>query len=124
MKRPSVRSAAAVATALAACVAATARMAAFGPFVEVHVTTYAKTDAYAVYYVIAKARGGATIDEVAIEPVSGPVRVLAGASIKDLAPMDRVTFQVRVEGAGRGAVRLVQKGDGARTYDVTLGDVP
>jgi hypothetical protein len=124
MTRPSLRLVAATLVALGVGAAATARMAAFGPFVDVVVTIYAETDAFTDYQLLAKARGGEKIDALRIEKVSGPLRILGGAEIKDLAPTDRVTFQVRAEGGGAGVVRLVQTGNGARTYEVTLGEAP
>jgi hypothetical protein len=80
MPRPAWRLRAALVLAGLACAAATWRMAELQPFVQLAAYRAAKNDRFEDWHVVARARGGETIAEVSIEPLSGPVTVLYGAS--------------------------------------------
>jgi hypothetical protein len=122
MPRTSVRLTAALAIAVVACAAATVRVASLGPTLQIVAARGAHNEQFDRYDVVVKVRGGETIDEVSVEPLSGPVRIIEGASMRDLPPAGRVTFQAVVTGgdASECSVRIFQKGRAARTYDVPL----
>lgn len=113
----------AVAVALAACVAAAVRVLPLGPSLDIRAFRTARNPQFDTYSVVALVRGGEPIDEVSIEPVSGPVRVLGNAVMPNLPAAWKVNFEVILDGgeSAAGVVRVVQKGRAPRTYDVPIG---
>jgi hypothetical protein len=114
---------AALVLAVAAFVAAVVRVAAIGPSLALTVSRTAHNDQFDKYSVIALVRGGETIDEVTIEPLAGPVRILGNASMPNLPPGWKVNFEVLLvgDGSASGKVRVTQKGRSPRSYDVEVG---
>jgi hypothetical protein len=122
-----VRLAVSCVLALAAGGAAWLRVAPIEPFLDVVLEPSLVNDAQAVFSIIVTARGGETIDEIRIEPVSGPVHVIGEASFKGkdatgLPAGGSTGFGVELDDprTSRGVVRVVQKGRVERTYELTL----
>jgi len=111
----------AFALAGAALVAATIRVGAIGPSLDLVAFRTAHNDQFDVWSVVARVRGGETIDEVSIEPLEGPVRIRGNASMRDLPAGWKVNFEVMLVGAATGKVRVVQKSGATKTYDVPVG---
>ncbi len=127
IRAPSARRAGASALAGAALVAAVVRVAGIGPSLSLTVSRTAHNDQFDKYSVIAVVRGGESIDEVSIEPLEGPVRILGNASMPNLPPGWKVNFEVMLvgDGSASGKVRVTQKGRAPRVYDVAVGaDAP
>lgn len=105
---------------------AAVRAAPLGPSLEFRVFRTAQNDRFEDYLVMTTVRGGETVPEVAIEPVSGRFRIEGGTSMKDMKSGRRVGFTVRVTGgAGPGdSVRVSLRGPAARTYEVPLEAEP
>ena len=120
---PRSRRIAAAVIALALLTTAWIRVGAIEPTLKIRTWRTAHNDQFDVYSGFVESHGGEAIEEIAIEPVSGPVTFEGGTSMKDLPAQWRVTFEVHITGSGwpSGVVRVVQKGRAARTYDVTLG---
>jgi hypothetical protein len=114
----------AAAIAGAACVAALVRVAPLGPSLDIYVSRTAHNPQFDMYSVLAVVRGGESIDEMAIEPTSGPLRIVEAASMRDTPPGWKRNFQVMLIGgeSASGAVRIVQKGRVSRTYDIPIGE--
>jgi hypothetical protein len=114
---------AAVVLAVIACVAAVIRVAPLGPSLDIHVFRTAHNPQFDKYSVVAVVRGGEPIDEVSIEPLSGPVRIDGNARMPNLPAGWKVNFEVILVGgeSAAGRVRVVQKGRATRTYDVDVG---
>jgi hypothetical protein len=123
---PGARRAAAIAVALGLLVAAWVRVAAVEPSLVIRPWAGPKNASFDVWNVFVQSHGGETLDEVAVEPVSGQVTFDGGTSIRDLKSEWKVTFVVRVAGPPprTAVVRVVQKGRVPRAYDVALGGAP
>lgn len=120
---PRGRRIAAAAVAVALLTAAWVRVAAIEPSLRIRKYRAAHNDVFDEFNVFVESHGGEMLDEVSIEPVSGPVTFTGGTSMKNLPAQWRVTFVVRMPSPGspKGVVRIVQKGSASRTYDVELG---
>jgi hypothetical protein len=95
------------------------------PFLDVEAHRVARTDGYEVWDVAVTARGGETIEEVTIEPVSGPAHIVGGRMYQGLRSGLTRPFRVQLDGNGnRAVVRIEQKGAYPATKDVPLGGVP
>jgi hypothetical protein len=75
-----------------------------------------------------RARGGEAIENVRIEPGSGPVEFMlnAGREVPSLKAGWSSFFRVQLNGpkGTKGTVRITQGGRVPRTYDVELGTAP
>lgn len=119
------RKLAAVVVSAAFGIAAAVRVGAVEPSLDIRVFHAAHNARFDVWNVMVSARGGEPIDEVAIEPVSGPVSFEGGTWMKDLPPQWRVSFEVHLENtAPSGMVRILQKGKAPRSYEVIVGGAP
>lgn len=120
---PRARRIAAAVIALALGATSWIRVGDIEPSLKIRTWRSAHNDAFDVYSVFVESHGGETIDEIAIEPVSGPVTFEGGTSMKDLPAQWRVTFEVHIAGRNSpsGKVRIVQKGRAPKTYDIALG---
>jgi hypothetical protein len=121
---PRSRRLAAVAIAVLFTGVAALRAAPLGPSLDFRVFHAAHNDTFDDYLVMTTVRGGETVSEVAIEPVSGRFRIDGGTSMKDVKSGRRVGFQVRVTGGAvpGDAVRIVLRGAVERAYDVPLAE--
>ena len=108
--------------ALALCATAWIQVGGIEPSLRIRTWRSAHNDRFDVWSVFVESHGGEAIDEIAIEPVSGPVTFSGGTSMKDLPAQWRVTFEVHVAAnpPTPARVRVVQKGRAPQTYDVTL----
>jgi len=120
---PGPRRVAAALVAAAFCAAAWIRVGAIEPSLKIRKWRSAQNPAFELWSVFVESHGGEALDEVSIEPVSGPVAFDGGTSIKELPAEWRVTFVVRITGPEPRAarVRVVQKGSSSQTYDVDVG---
>jgi hypothetical protein len=120
---PLPRRIAAAVVALALAATAWVRVGAIEPSLRIRTWRSAQNPEFELWSVFAESHGGEALDEVSIEPVSGPVTFDGGTSIKELPAQWRVTFVVRISGPEpRSArVRVVQKGSSLQSYDVDLG---
>jgi len=115
-----VRVVAAIVAGLAGGFAAWRGLAPIEPFLETSARLDVRMEGYENWTVVVRVRGGETIDEVRVEPKSGPVRVVSPA--RRLPAGVTTNFHVQVEGGhvAGAAVRVVQSGRVARAYDVPL----
>lgn len=115
---------ASVAIAILLTGVAAVRAAPLGPSLEFRVFLTAHNDVFDDYLVMTTVRGGETAPEVAIEPVTGKLRIEGGTSMKDVKSGRRVGFTVRVTGGAEpgDAVRVVLRGPVERAYDVPLAE--
>lgn len=115
---------ASVAIAILVTGVAAVRAAPLGPSLEFRVFHAAHNDVFDDYLVMTTVRGGEQVGEIAIEPVTGKLRIQGGTSMKGLKSGNRVGFTVRVTGgAGPGdAVRIVLRGPAERSYEVPLAE--
>ena len=120
---PRSRRIAAAVIALALLTTAWIRVGAIEPTLRIRTWRTAHNDRFDVYSVFVESHGGEAIEEIAIEPVSGPVTFEGGTSMKDLPAQWRVTFEVHIAGSDfpAGVVRVVQKGRAPQTYRIELG---
>jgi hypothetical protein len=121
---PLPRRIAAAVIALALCATAWIQVGGIEPSLKIRKWRSAHNDAFDVWSVFVESHGGEALDEVAVEPVSGPTSFEGGTSIKDLPAQWRVTFLVHIAGPEprTARVRVVQrKGTTSRPYDVDLG---
>ena len=123
---PRSRRIAAAVISLALLATAWVRVGAIEPSLRIRTWRSAQNDQYDVWSVFVESHGGEKIDEIAIEPVSGPVSFEGGTSVKDLPAQWRVTFLVHVAAGAKepAHVRVVQTQSGRDpvTYDVALGE--
>jgi hypothetical protein len=117
---------AAALVAAALCAAAWVRVGAIEPSLRIRTYLSAQNPAFELWNVFVESHGGEAMDEVSIEPVSGPVTFDGGTSIPNLPAQWRVTFVVRITGPQprTARVRVLQKGSSSQTYDVDLGGAP
>jgi hypothetical protein len=120
-----VRIAAVAVVGLAAGASAWRGLGPIGPFLEVTTHLETRMDGYEIWNVLVKVRGGERVDEIHVDPTSGPVRVIT-ASRSHLDSGVSTTFRVEVRGnrAPDAAVRVVQTGRVARTYEAPLVERP
>jgi len=120
-----VRVAAVAVVGVAAGAAAWSAAAPIEPSLEVAVRLELRMDAYEIWNVAVKARGGEKFDEVRVEPKSGPTHVVT-APVHGLRSGVSTIFRVQVDGnrVSDAAVRVVQTGRVARTYDAALTESP
>lgn len=121
MQRPSLRTLAVVAAGLAFGVTAAVRIAPITPSLDIQLVRSTQSDRYDGFMVLCKARGAEPADELSIEVVSGPVRLVGNTAMKSLPALWRVSFEVQLERTGEtGRVRVVQKGRAPKSYEVDL----
>ena len=116
-----LRMLAVVAAGLAYGVTAAVRIAPITPSVDIRVLHSAHNDRWDGFMVVCKARGAEPVEELAIEAVSGPVRLVGNTSMKSLPDLWRVSFEVQLDRTGeKGVVRVVQRGNTPKSYLVEL----
>jgi hypothetical protein len=120
-----VRIAAVAVVGLAAGAAAWRGLEPIGPSLEVATRLEMRMDAYEIWNVVVKVRGGERIDEVRVEPASGPTRVVT-APVHGLRSGLTTTFRVQVDGnrAPDASVRVVQTGRVSNAYLAPLVEKP
>jgi hypothetical protein len=120
-----VRVAAVIVVGLAAGAAAWRGMEPIEPSLEVTTRLEMRTDAYEIWQVGVKVRGGERMDEIRVEPTSGPVRVVT-ASRSRLDSGVSTVFRVQVDGnhVSGAAVRVMQTGRVPRSYEAPLVERP
>ncbi len=108
---------------LAAGGAAWGRLAPVGPFLEVTTKRDARLDAYELWDVDVKVRGGQRLDEVRVDVVSGPAEVVTPPK-SGLDSGVTAAFRVRLVGAESptAVVRVTPRGCVTGTVDVRLGE--
>src|SRR5215813_2993370 len=106
-----VRVAAVIVVGLTAGAAAWRGLEPIEPYLEVTTHLELRMDAYEIWQVGVKVRGGERIDEIRVEPTSGPVRVI-NAARRGLDSGVSTKFGVEVRGnrVPGAAVRVVQTG--------------
>jgi hypothetical protein len=122
----SLRTLLVVAAGLAFGVTAAVRIAPITPSLDIQVIRNTRSDRWDGFMILCKARGAEPAEELAIEAVSGPVRLPGNTSMKSLPALWRVSFEVQLERTGEnGVVRIVQRGRAPRQYEVVLrADTP
>jgi hypothetical protein len=126
MQRPSLRTLAVVAAGLAFGATAAVRIAPITPSLDIQLIRLGQERPARRFMILCKARGAEPAEELSVEVVSGPVRLVGNTSMKSLPALWRVSFEAEVERPGdKGIVRVVQKGSAPKSYDVELiGDGP
>jgi hypothetical protein len=106
---------------LAAGAAAWMGAAPVEPHLEVRAQLEVRMDYYEIWNVVAKARGGETIDEVGLEKATGPTELIT-FPIRGLRSGVTMVFRLKVEGVRTKdvAVDVVQTGRVSRRYRVPL----
>jgi hypothetical protein len=119
-----VRLAAALVLGLAGGTALWCRAGEIEPYLDIRAERVARTDEFAWWEVVFKARGGETIESVRIEAGAGPVHLPPEGARELLGLRSGWTskFRVLVDGprGTKGSVRLVQTARVPRTYVVPL----
>jgi hypothetical protein len=117
-----LRLAAALALAAGAGVSAWTRLAPIEPFLETKLVEWFRTDETALFDLAVTVRGGETIGEIRVEPVSGPVHVAGTGWVRDVR--SGITPKFRLELASpatsKARVRVLQEGRVERTYEVDV----
>ena len=119
-----LRLAAAAVLGLGAGAALWTRAGAIEPHLDLKLRRDMRSENFDVWTITITARGGETIDEIAIEPLSGPVHFVGPRVYSPLKSGWSYAFRAQVDdpGVGKGVVRITQAGRVARTYDVALED--
>ena len=125
LRTRAVRAVAALVVGLAAGAAAWRGLAPVEPFLEVTVRLESRLEAYEIWKVVVKVRGGESIDEIRVEPASGPAHVITPPRA-GLASGLGTAFRVQLDAvrAPGAVVRVVQTGRVSRTYDARLEETP
>lgn len=105
-----------------------ARAGAIEPSLDFTTRLIRHTGEFGWWEVTFRARGGEAIENVRIEPGSGPVEFMlnAGREVPSLKAGWSSFFRVQLNGpkGTKGTVRITQGGRVPRTYDVELGTAP
>lgn len=121
MQPPPVRTLIAAAVGLAFGVTAAVRIAPITPSLDIQLIRLDPSPTEWRFNLLCKARGAEPAEELSIEVVSGPVRLVGNTSMKSLPALWRHTFEANVERTGgKGVVRIVQKGSAPKSYDIEL----
>src|SRR5262245_6724894 len=116
-----LRTLAVVATGLAYGVMAAVRIAPITPSLDIRLIHSTSNPRWDGFMVVCKARGAEPAEELAIETVSGPVRLVGNTSMKSLPALWRVSFEVQLDRTGEnGVVRVVQRGSAPKSYLVEV----
>ncbi len=123
---PRIRWIAAAAIGLAAGAAAWIHVAKMEPFLDIRIVRGVRTAEHDAFDLVVTARGDEPIDEVRVEAISAPLRVVGTSSVRDMSRGRSQTFTLHLPpGTTRASgVRVSQEGATPRTYDLPVGDQP
>jgi hypothetical protein len=90
------------------------------PHLEVRTWGPTRREDFAIWEIVAKVRGGEPIEEVRVEPASGPVRIITPFR-RGLPPGSTALFHVELDEwrTATGVVRVIQSGR-TEPYEVVL----
>ena len=95
------------------------------PFLDISFVPGTPAPGVDAWDLVITARGDEVIDEVRVESISAPLRVMEPAIVRGMSRGASATFRLHLDGARASkacGVRVTQMGASPRTYDLLVGD--